>query len=375
MERLYIDQLRPGMMIARTVYGADGRPLLTQNTQLTDAYIRRLDSLGIGSVYIKDGFSDIEIPEVISSQVMTAVSSNLKASLADIAQRKALDIAMVKKSVLLLIDNILMNRHLLIHIEDIRAYDDYLLFHSINVAVLSIMTGLSLGYPEGNLMDLGMGALLHDIGMVAVDPSILSKTGELNEFERIQIRKHPEVGFNILRNYREISTPAAHIAYQHHERFDGTGYPRQLSKKQIIEYAKIAAVADTFDAVISDRPYRKGYSTTDGLIVVKKLVSSYFDPEIVEAFASNIAKFPVGCLLELSIDRIAVVISATKTNANRPVVYVICDKNGNILQPFYRIDLMQYREIRIVKRLNKEETEVIRSKLRQRETGDVRREM
>ncbi|WP_054697739.1 HD-GYP domain-containing protein [Syntrophomonas palmitatica] len=364
MERLYTDQLRPGMMIARTVYGADGRPLLTQNTQLTEAYIRRLDNLGIGSVYIKDGFSDIEIPEIISAQVMTAVSTNLKTALVDFAQRKAIDIAAVKKSVALLIDNILMNRHLLIHIEDIRSYDDYLLFHSINVAVLSVMTGLSLGYPEGNLMDLGMGALLHDIGMISVAPEILSKTEELNGFERAQVRKHPEVGFNILRNYREISTPAAHIAYQHHERFDGAGYPRQLSKKQIIEYAKIAAVADTFDAVVSDRPYRKGYSTTDGLIVVKKLVSSYFDPDIVEAFAANIAMYPVGCLLELSNDKIAVVISATKANASRPVVYVICDKERNLVQPFYGIDLMQNRDVRIIKRLDKEETESIRSVMR-----------
>lgn len=363
MRRIYIEDLEPGMIIARSVMGADGRPLLTQNTTLTASYILRLHAYGIGSVYVKDGFSDIEIPEIVSAQVLTAVSTQLKQSMESFVAKRNLDVGAMKKSVALLIENILSNRQVLIQIDDIRSFNDYLLLHSINVAIFSIMTGLSMGYTESSLMDLGLGCLLHDIGLISIDPDLLNRPEELSASERQKLNQHPEIGFNILRHYREISTTAAHVAYQHHERVDGLGYPRQLTKRQIVEYARIAAVADTFDEIITDHPYRQGYSITEGMTVLRRLTRSHFDGDVVEAFTMNIAVYPVGSLLKLNNGLIAVVTSVNRWNQYHPQVQVIADARGVLLENNYSLDLAKVKDAQIVRRLTETEAQEIKDNI------------
>lgn len=363
MKRVYWEDLEPGMVIARTVVGLDGRALLNENTRLTPSYIERLDKLGIRSVYIKDGLSDIDIPEIVSVQALAAVSQTLEESIKDINRRNLLDMASLKRSVSLLVEDILNNQHLLIQLEDIRSYDDYLYFHSINVAIFSIMTGLTMGYPESKLMDLGLGALLHDIGMIMLDPRIGKKKSPLSQAEIGVIRTHCEIGFNILKTYQEVSATTAHVAYQHHERVDGSGYPRQLDGRQILEYARIVAVADTFAALISDRPYRNGYTSTEAVSIMGKLSNSYFDPIILEAFTSNVAIYPVGSILLLNSGNLALVTSVTKTNSTRPIVHVISDSKGNLLSQALELDLNKNHNLNIVRRLNNQELDLLRSRI------------
>lgn len=155
---------------------------------------------------------------------------------------------------------------------------------------------------------------------------------------------------------------AAHVAYQHHERMDGNGYPRQLPARQILDFARIAAIADTFDAIISDRPYRKGYSLEEGVIVLRKLAGTYFDPEIVDVLASHVAIYPVGSLLSLNTGHIAVVTSTTRHHASQPVISVICDTNRQFIPPF-SIDLSCTPDVRIARKLNNEEADDIRSRI------------
>lgn len=368
MKKIFMNEMEPGMVIARTIIGVDGRALLTENTRLNEGYILRLQDLGINSVYIKDGLADIEIPEVISAQVRSAVSSNVNTMFKNFSDRKVLDIDQLRRMISLLLDDIVTNRNVIIHLDDIRAYDDYLLFHSINVAVLSMMTGLSMEYPESKLVDLGLGALLHDIGMIMIEPTIFKSAREraLLAEEREEIRKHAEIGFNILRTYREVPPKVAHIAYQHHERFDGSGYPRKLDKKQILEYASIVAVADVFDAIITDRPSRRGYSSTDALLIIKELANTYFAPEVVEAFATNIAMYPIGCLVSLSTGHIAVVTEASRMNSLSPEVYVTLDRELNFIKRPFQIKLQETKGIKIKRRLSYEETEVIRARIADR---------
>lgn len=364
MKRVYWDDLEPGMVIARTVVGLDGRALLNENTRLTPSYIERLDKLGIRSVYIKDGLSDIDIPEIVSVQALAAVSQTLEESIKDINQRNLLDMASLKRSVSLLVEDILSNQHLLIQLEDIRSYDDYLYFHSINVAIFSIMTGLTMGYPESKLMDLGLGALLHDIGMIMLDPRIGKKKSPLSQAEIGVIRTHCEIGFNMLKTYQEVSVTTAHVAYQHHERVDGSGYPRQLDGRQILEYARIVAVADTFAALISDRPYRNGYTSTEAVSIMEKLSNTYFDPFILEAFTSNVAIYPVGSILLLNSGNLALVTSVTKTNSTRPIVHIISDSKGKLLNQALELDLNKNHELNIVRRLNNQELDLLRSRIK-----------
>ncbi len=363
MRRIPLEDLRPGMVVARTVMGFTGRALLTENTRLTDNYIVRLGKIGIGSVYIKDGLGDGEVPEIVSEKVLFSVSNNLNNSLKSFTVNNSINVTSFKKSVNLLLENILSNRNVLIQLEDIRSFSDYVFTHSINVAVYSIMTGISLGYSENRLADLGLGALLHDIGMLALDAQILNDPEALSIVDRNKIKLHPELGFNLLRQQREISTLSAHVAYQHHERVDGKGYPRGLEGSQILDYAKIVAVTDTFDAVISDRPHRTGCTTTDAMVVIKKLSGTHFDPVFVEAFASNVALYPVGSVLKLNTEHLAVVTSVNRFNSDRPRISVICNQAGDLIKPSYEIDLAETPEISVMRRLTYEETQIIRLRI------------
>lgn len=365
MKRVYTEELQAGMIVARTVMGTEGRRFINQNTELTVNLIQKLQELGIASVFVKDNLIDIEADDIVSNKVLATVSSTLKSSLNTFCNRKKLDMISLRKSVNLLIDEVILNRNTLIQKEEIRSYDDYLLFHPINVSIYAIITGLSLSYPEGNIVDLGLGALLHDIGMMTINRSIINNPGALNQQEMDIIKQHPEIGFNILRSYHELSITSAHIAYQHHERVDGSGYPRGLLDKEIVEYAKITAVADTFDAVISDHPYRKAYSITDGLTILKGLQNSYFDPEIVDAFISNIALYPIGSLIRLVDGRIAVITAANRFNMTSPVIEVMTDQFGDPLKVGLNIDLQQNSKVKISGCLNKQETADILEKITQ----------
>jgi len=375
MKRVYTEELQAGMTVARAVMSSEGRHFINQDTELTANLIQKLQDLGIASVFIKDNLTDVEADDIVSNKVMAAASTTLKNSLNAFSHGKALEMTALRKSVNLLIDEVVLNRNTLIQKEEIHSYDDYLLFHPINVSIYAIMTGLSLGYPESNVVDLGLGALLHDIGMITIDSSIINNPGDLNQQEMDVVKKHPITGFNILRKYHELSTTATHIAYQHHERVDGSGYPRGLRDKEIVEYAKITAVVDTFDAVISDHPYRKAYSTTDGLTVLKGLQNTYFDPEIVDAFISNIAFYPIGSLIRLNDGRIAVVTAANRFNMTRPVIEIMTDEHKNPLKTNLTVDLQENSKVKIKDRLNKQETADILEKIsRSREnimSGDI----
>ncbi len=351
MRRIPYDELKPGMIIARTVLDIRGNALLTKGTKLTNRYIDKLREKGLGSIYIQDGIDDIDVPEIISEQLRSSLTIKLNNSLKNLASGKTINMIEIRKSVNVLLDNIISNRNTLIQLEDIRSYDDYLFMHSINVAIFAMMTGRSLGYSETDLVELGLGALLHDIGMIALNPAILNQTRSLNQLENEHVKSHAEIGFNILRSYREVSVQAAHIAYQHHERVDGQGYPRSLKAAQIHEYAKIVAVVDTFDAIISDRPFRSGYTITDALKIVKKLSGSYFDARIVDAFASNVAMYPMGSIVELNSGDLAVVVAVNKYRSHCPIIRIIGEN--------VEIDLGKASELSISRRLSYQEIEVL----------------
>ncbi|MEQ8175810.1 MAG: HD-GYP domain-containing protein [Syntrophomonadaceae bacterium] len=363
MQRIPIDQMKPGMITARPVIGSEGKTLLAPNTEMTDAYISRLARLGVGSIYIKDGLDDIEILDVVEDDVKAVVTANLQKTLKSFSTNQSLDIAPFKKGVEMLLESILRNRNHLLQLEEIHVFSDYILNHSINVAIYAMITGITLGYTEAKLADLGLGALLHDIGMIVIDPKIISSTAALTELERKQITLHPKMGFNILHNQNHVSSLVAHIAFQHHERIDGSGYPRQLTGEQMLDYARIVAVVDTFDAMVSDRPYRPGCTTTDALAEIKSLSGKHFDREVVEAFSSNIASYPIGSLLSLNTGHIAMVRSVTKFNKDRPVITVIADETGTFIKPKYEIDLNRSSEVGIVRRINNEETEAIKNRM------------
>ncbi|MDH7478757.1 MAG: HD-GYP domain-containing protein [Syntrophomonadaceae bacterium] len=355
MRRISIDSVRPGMVNAKNIYSASGKNLLSKGVVINEFYIRRLKALGVHSLYVQDGIvDDIVLPEVISEKTRVEMVRTVHHVFTNLSSDRALNTRAIQNIIGNIIEEIFLNSDVLIQVIDIRAFDDYTFQHSINVCLISLMIGTTLAFNQSKLRDLGVGALLHDVGKIKLNKAIIEKPGALTPREYEEIKKHTVYGFEILKNYFEISLLSSHVAFQHHERNDGSGYPRGLLNKEIHEYARIVSVVDVYDALISDRSYRSAFSSGQALEEIRRLSGIKFDPEVVAALIKNVAKYPVGTIVQLSNGDIGVVIDVSKKNRERPVVRRFMDGSRRVVQG--EIKLTDFPEIQIVKTFEDEET-------------------
>ncbi|MEN6351605.1 MAG: HD-GYP domain-containing protein [Syntrophomonas sp.] len=354
MRRVAIKDLQPDMEVARAIYSSDGRILLHAGMKLNETYIYRLQASGIASVYIKDELTgDLDtLQDVVREETRIETVKVLKDNFFQLEHQHKLNIRMAKNMVNQIIDDLLLNSDLLVNLTDIRTFDDYTFAHSVNVCILSIMTGITLQYNNLKLTELGIGALLHDIGKTKISKEILQKPDDLNRDEFDEVKKHSKYGFEILRKYEDLSLLSAHVAFQHHERWDGQGYPRQLAGDNIHEYARIVAVADVYDALMADRPYRPGYTVNQAMLILKRMSGIYLDASCVNALLTNIASYPIGSYVELSTGEIGIVVDVNKEMSTRPVIRLIFKKNGLKFPNPHEIDLSKLSTICIIKILS-----------------------
>lgn len=312
--------------------------------------------MGIGSLYIEDEVfgGNIDIECVVSQETHAESVKLLKETYSSMQNERYVDTLSLQKTVNDIIDEILRNYGTLINFYEIRTYDDHTFNHSVDVCILSILTGITLGYNRLKLRELGIGALLHDIGKVKTSKEILNKPGSLSPDELKQIRRHPEDGFNILRRYVDIPLLSAHIAFQHQERLDGSGYPRGLTGGAIHEYARLVMVADVFNALTSDRPYRMAYPVVQAIDIIKSLAGTLFEKEFVAALFSNISPFPAGTVVLLNTGEIGQVVKTDKRDPTRPVIKILFDRKSNKLSRPFKIDLSGEPSLSIVKILSEE---------------------
>ena len=211
---------------------------------------------------------------------------------------------------------------------------DYILTHLINVMIYSMRIARKMKYSTESLIDLGLAAVLHDAGMFQVAPEILAKPDKLTPEEADQVQKHTCSGGHILEQYKEQFPLLACVAEQHHEREDGSGYPAGLSSSEVHEYAKIVALADTYEAMTHDRPHRKAVS-------VRALLDSRdkrkFSRNVLKSFLEAMQVYPIGSLVELNSRCICKVIDTNIDNPLKPIVREEIDargdrvKNGRVL--------------------------------------------
>jgi HD-GYP domain-containing protein (c-di-GMP phosphodiesterase class II) len=200
--------------------------------------------------------------------------------------------------------------------------------NSIHCAVLSTLIGMQLGILQHKLFPLTTGALLHDVGMLRIPESIVEKRGKLESREAQTMKVHPIYSYTIIRKEMNYSDEVALIALQHHERWDGQGYPKGLSGKQIHINARIVSVADAYEAMISKRPYR---NSMIGYHAMKSLLSDNgrrFDPDILKVFIQSMGIYPLGSIVLLSDSSIGSVIDTNTESPLRPKVKILVDKNG-----------------------------------------------
>lgn len=341
MRLVSIQNVKPEACLAKTIYDSMGRVLLAKGTCLNDAYIKRLTGLGYSSLYIEDEISEsIQIEDVIPEEARLQVSYIARETLINTKKGQQIEERKIKRAVDDLIDELLNNKETIVHLTEIRSLEDYTFKHSVNVCVLSLLTGLAMGYHQLKLKELGIGALLHDVGKARL-PEEISGRQPQNEQEYLIYQKHCEYGWEILKDNSDISILSAHVSLQHHERYDGSGYPRGLSDTSILEYARIVAVADAYDTLASIQPNRQRMFPHEVVKVLKDKKGTQFDPEVVDCFLPNIAPFPAGSLVSLNNGYKAIVVSVQKHNPTRPQIRLLYDDNGQKIEGIKYLDLMK----------------------------------
>jgi len=357
MRLISLDVLKPGMVIAKTIWNEAGRPLLQKDVVVTESIINRLNQLYIKYVYIDDEISKgIEVNESIPVEMRLAAVNKITESfhqLKGVGGKKASYIldrqsAEIGNLVDDILGSILSNSEMLTVLTDSFLYDEYLYQHSFQVALYSIAIAKELNYSRSELKTIGIGALLHDVGKLQIPTSILLEPGRLTDEEYETMKQHTTYGFDILRNLHTVSLLVAHCAFQHHERLDGSGYPRGLVERDIHPYAKIIAVADVFDAVTSDRVYRNKMLPSQGIELIQSGSGITFDIEVVEALKRSIVHYPNGTMVLLSDGRRGIIAKQSLNHSSLPFVRIF-EENGAILKSTYMLSLEEHPHIVIEK--------------------------
>ncbi len=339
--------LRVGQVLANNLVLDRNRLLLRKGLALTASQILKIRQLGFQGVYIDDDISsDIQIAHVISDELKQRAKQEVRSMFVDAETsrgRKVLSNTDRLRDVISnIVDEILHNRNTMVNIVDIRTYDDYTFSHSINVAVLSCVIGTVLGLSYRALNNLTLGALMHDIGKVFIDKRIINKPGKLTPEELEQAKRHSLLGYNYLCANKSIPEEARLVALMHHEQFCGNGYPSGLSGSQINLFSRIVCIADVYDALVSDRPYRRAMLPSDAVEYIMCGYNTMFDPDIVSAFTKRVAPYPIGTCVRLSTGEVGVVVNNFDTNCLRPRIRLIQDNKPtdeyiNLAQDFSKL--------------------------------------
>ncbi|MBN1808864.1 MAG: DUF4388 domain-containing protein [Planctomycetes bacterium] len=255
-----------------------------------------------------------------------------------------------------IVEDTAVDRLLLLALAGNALHEEYLADHCLGVAIFSVVIAAMAGYAPENLLDIGLGALLHDIGMTALPEEILRQPGPLNPMQREHVQRHPEEGFRILNDLTGLDRHVHAMVFQSHERYEGQGYPRGRRQKLIHEYARILAIADTYQALITPRPYRGGALPLKAMETLLDLTKQrYFDPILMKVFFTAMGLFPVGSWVRLNTGFVARVVQPGGGDYTRPLVSIVFDREGKHLERPILLDLSSCRKTRIKEPVDDEE--------------------
>jgi putative nucleotidyltransferase with HDIG domain len=370
-QTITIDQLNPGMYVKSFSNNknlnikSEGYISCTESiTQLRNANITHLvivPEKQKQTVNVEKVFAKIKTKAPISSKtkssekVERSLDSEMKKAsnlyknakllqekiLSQIKQKKTIQVSEVEETTNAMVDSIFRNQDALSCMSRFQTKDSYLIEHSLNVSILMSVFAKHLGFDKRLIQELALGAFLHDIGKVLLPNDILNKRNPLTDKEQNIIRSHVALGLKILESSPSISYMAINMIREHHERLDGSGYPKKLKGDEISKYGRMIAIIDSYDAMTSERPYKKSIHPINAFKTLIAEAPECYDEELVENFIQCMGVYPVGTLVKLNSGKLGLISRLNKQKPLHPYVRVFYNIRMHQAIPIQEINLSE----------------------------------
>ena len=357
MRRISVKYAKPGMVLGRALYDSGGIAILANGLSLDEESLTKLTIYGIGEIMIEDWrVADVAVQPLISPELEAEAAQALRQLLTESQGSDTIDpvlLAEVEKPVYAMTRELFPEVLGEANAAGCPTAQEYAYAQPAKVAGLALLMGRRAGYGMMELGALGMAAILMDIGYLKLDPSLRMKSAPTGS-EAQAILNHPVHTAELLRDYGRLQGEAALAVAQHHERWDGSGYPAGLRLDDMCVFARILSLADAYYELVSPRPERRAYMPHEAVEYVMAYSGELFDPQQVQVFSRNVPLYPTGVTVRLGSGEIAIVSDANVGHVGRPIVRICYDHRQRPVREPYDIDLshQEYQDKLVVQVLD-----------------------
>ncbi len=294
-----------------------------------------LEKKEVKSILIKD----VNFTESARETYFSAIDT-IEKTLDDVRMDNKINVYENKRAVKGVVNSILIDKSVLLSLSMIKNFNDYLFSHSVNVCILATALAEEIGFSDDEINEIGLGGLLHDIGKLKTPKKVLLKPGKLNDQEWQVMRQHPSFGFELINELKGIDKKTARMVYEHHMRPNVKGYPKPKENAKPIAESQIIAIADTYDACTTLRPYQNPISPAEAMIKMKKLTKETgdFNSEYLEVFFNMMGVYPIGTAVRLDTNELALVSRYTQKR-KIPIVKIFMNREGSLIDKPKEVDL------------------------------------
>lgn len=349
MRRIATQYAQPGMVLSMDVYDSYGNVLLSQGTRLTFDNVSAIGRMGGGELFFEDRrVDDVPVTPLMPARLegdaarkLYALLNETESALRNISGHPVINVTPAEKAVYSMVGQLFPVVIGEAYATGCYSLKDYNCIHPVQVASLSIFMGRKLGYKEAQLSELGMAALIENIGYLALPSGMMDEPATLTAIEEHEVHQHSQYGYQILNDYSNVSPEIIMTILDHHERWDGSGYPRGIKGEGIPVFSRILAITDTYYALVSRRPHRQSYLPHEAIEFIMAYAGELFDPELVRLFTKLIPLYPTGIMVNLNTGERGIISNAMLGAIGRPVVRICYDKELRELKKPFDMDLTE----------------------------------